>query len=273
LAIGWTVIKVGGEVLEGPVLADFAREVRGLRDVDSGALAIVHGGGPQVTELQQRLGQTPKVIAGRRVTDAAALDVLKMVVAGRLNVDLVASLVAVGIKAVGLHGASGPAIRAKKRPARIYGGAGPDPIDLGQVGDVEGFDTDLLWQIAQTGRVPVLACLGADDAGSIFNINADVVASRLATVLGARRLVLVTGAPGVLSDPDDPSSRLPRLTATEARAAIASGTVRGGMIPKIEESLAVLGKVAEVLVVGRLGPGDLARAVREPGSVGTLLTR
>lgn len=131
MAVAWTVLKVGGEVLEGPALAVFAAEVRGLRDLEpSSAIAIVHGGGPQVTELQTRLGQSPKVIAGRRATDEGALDVLKMVVAGRLNVDLVSALVGRGVPAVGLHGASGPLIRAKRRPPRVYGGAGSEPIDL-----------------------------------------------------------------------------------------------------------------------------------------------
>lgn len=269
----WTVLKVGGEVLEGEPLRTFAAEVRGLRDADtSAAIAVVHGGGPQVSALQTRLGHTPRVVAGRRVTDEPALDALVMVVAGKLNVDLVGALVAAGVPAVGLHGASGPVVRASRRPARVYSGAGPDPVDLGLVGEVEGFDLALLGLLAGAGRVPVIACLGADEAGAVYNINADVVANRLAAEVRARRLVLVTGASGVLSDPDAPATRIPRLTAAEARAAITGGAIRGGMIPKVEESLAVLDRVGEVIVVGRLVPGDLVRAVREPGSVGTVLT-
>src|SRR5690606_25739850 len=111
---------------------------RGLRVV------VVHGGGPQATELQRSLGQAPRVVGGRRITDAEALDVMKMVVAGQLNVDLCAALVAAGVRPVGLHGASGPLIREVKRPPRVVSGAGPDPTDFGLVGDVEGFDLELL---------------------------------------------------------------------------------------------------------------------------------
>ncbi len=235
-------------------------------------VAIVHGGGPQATDLQKRLGLPTTQVAGRRVTDAATLDVMKMVVAGKLNVDLCAILQAAGVSAVGLHGASGLVVRAAKRPPKVYAGAGPDPIDLGHVGDVTGFNLELLDVLWKAKFVPVIACLGADAGGGVFNINADMVGNQLAAALHADRLFLVTSAPGVLRDINDPSSRLPRLTRAEARAAIADGTVTGGMIAKLEEAIAVVDQgVGALHILGKLAAGDLVRAVREPGSVGTTL--
>lgn len=265
------VVKIGGEVVGSPEAATLAADLRVL--VDGGArIAIVHGGGPQATELQKRLGLVPTQVAGRRVTDAATLDVMKMILAGKLNVDLCATLLAAGLSPVGLHGASGHVIRATRRLPRVYPGAGPDPIDLGFVGDVTGFNLALLDALWAAHHVPVLACLGADAAGATYNINADLVGNQLAAALRAERLFLVTSTPGVLGNIDDPASRLPRLTCAEARQAIAGGAVTGGMITKLEEAMAVVDQgVGAIHILGKLAAGDLVRAVREPGSVGTTL--
>jgi acetylglutamate kinase len=268
------VVKIGGEIAQGGALRAVAADVAAL-SARGERVFLVHGGGPQATALQRALGQEPKVVAGRRITDQAALDVMKRIVAGEVNVDLCAALVAAGARPVGLHGASSLVIEAVKRPPRVVTGGGPDPIDFGLVGDVVGFRRELLELLAGAGYVPVLACLGADRAGQVLNINADIIANQLAQALAADHLVLVTGTPGVLRDLADPASRIPELTAAGARAAIGDGTVRGGMIPKVEESLAVLdsGQVGAIHIVGDLGPGDLLRAIDQPGSIGTTLAR
>jgi acetylglutamate kinase len=265
------VVKIGGEVVGSSEAAVLAADLRVL--VDGGArIAIVHGGGPQATDLQKRLGLTTTQIAGRRVTDAATLDVMKMVLAGKLNVDLCATLLAAGLSPVGLHGASGHVIRATRRPPKVYPSAGPDPIDLGFVGDVTGFNLALLETLWAANHLPVLACLGADEAGTTYNINADLVGNQLAAALHAERLFLVTSTPGVLRDVNDPSSRLTRITCAEARQAIADGIISGGMITKLEEAMAVIDQgVGAIHILGKLAAGDLVRAVREPGSVGTTL--
>ncbi len=265
------IVKIGGEVIASGEAALLAADLRALI-ADGARVAIVHGGGPQATALQKQLGIETKQVAGRRVTDAATLDVMKMVLAGKLNVDLCATLAAAGVSAVGLHGASGTVVRATRRPPKVYAGGGPDPVDMGFVGDVTGFNTALLSTLWSAGHVPVIACLGADGEGGVFNINADMVGNQLAAALRADRLFLVTSTPGVLRDVADPSSRLTRLTRDEARAAIADGTVTGGMIAKLEEAMAVVDQgVGAIHILGRLGTGDLVRAVREPGSVGTTL--
>jgi acetylglutamate kinase len=265
------VVKIGGEVIGSGEAAVLATDLRVLIDAGS-RVAIVHGGGPQATELSKQLGIKTTQLAGRRVTDAATLDVIKMVVAGKLNVDLCATLVAAGLSPIGLHGASAQTVRAVKRPPRVYQGAGPDPIDLGLVGDVTGFNLPLLVTLWSAGHVPVIACIGADGEGGVYNINADIVGNQLAAAVSAERLFLVTSAPGVLRDMNDPSSRLTRLDCAAARAAIADGTVTGGMIAKLEEAMSVIDAgVGAIHIVGKLVPGDLVRAVREPGSVGTTL--
>jgi acetylglutamate kinase len=268
------VIKLGGEVLGAKVIHDLAADVARAARVGGQRLVIVHGGGPQSTALSQRLGIEPRIVGGRRVTDQATLEVIKMVVAGQLNVDLVSALRAAGLSATGLHGAGG-LIRAHRRPPRVISGGGGAPVDLGLVGDVDGFDLALLELLERAGYLPVLACLGGAEGGQVLNINADVVASQLAAALadGSRArstvLVAVTGVGGVRRDPDDPASRLPRLTIAEARAAIAGGMVRGGMIPKLEEAFAPL--AAGVAAVHVIGPGEIAACLAAPGTVGTVL--
>lgn len=265
------VVKLGGEVVQGPHMAAIASDITKMRS-EGVPVVVVHGGGPQATELQKKLGQTPKIVGGRRVTDAETLDVMKMIVAGKVNVDLCAALVRAGAKPVGLHGASACTVLAHRRPPKVVTGGGPDPVDFGFVGDVVGVNSELIELLGGAGYVPVLACLGADASGGVFNINADAVANQVAIRLDARALVLITDVPGVLRDVADPSSRIGTMTIAEGRRAIEEGVVTKGMIPKLEESFAAIEEgVNAVHVVGRLAAGDLARAVTEPGSVGTVL--
>lgn len=250
-----TVVKLGGEVVAAPDAPQLCRDLATI----GGRLVVVHGGGPQSTALSERLGLATVKVQGRRVTDPATLDVMKMVVAGKLNVDLCALLAAAGLSPVGLH----VAVRATKLPFAAF------DADLGLVGEVTGFDLPLLELLWSAQRVPVLACLGASGDGAVYNINADTVGNQLAAALRADRLFVVTSVPGVLRDLADPASRIATMTRGEARAAIADGTITGGMIPKLEEAIAVLD--AGVRAVHILGAADLLRAVLEPGSVGTTL--
>jgi acetylglutamate kinase len=189
-------------------------------------------------------------------------------------VDLCARLLANGVMGVGLHGASGHVVQAVRRPPKVMQGAGPDPVDLGLVGDVVGFNLPLLGDLFERRYVPVIACLGCDRQGQALNINGDTVASQLAGALRADALVLVTSTPGVLRDVRDPASRIPRITRPEFERMVADGTISGGMIPKLEESFAVLeGGARSVVIVGKLAEGDLVRAVLEPGAAGTVLAR
>ena len=237
-------------------------------------VVIVHGGGPQASALQKTLGLETRMIAGRRYTDAATLDVMKYVLAGQLNVDLCARLLARGVMPVGLHGASGHMVQAVRRPPRVMQGAGPDPVDLGP-----GRRRDRL-QPGAAGR-PLRAALRAGhrlprlrpEAGRCSTSTATRWRASWPGALKADALVLVTSTPGVLRDVKDPSSRLPRIgREAEFERLVKDGTISGGMIPKLEESFAILaGGAQSVVIIGKLGPGDLARAVLEPGSAGTVL--
>jgi acetylglutamate kinase len=265
------VVKLGGEVIASGEATSIAADLRTL--IHGGAtVAVVHGGGPQATALQRQLGLATKQVAGRRITDVATLDVMKMALAGKVNVDLCAILIAGGVSAVGLHGASALVVRAERQPPTVFASEGPDPVDLGYVGRVTEFNISLLDALWQAGHTPVIACLGADRDGNVYNINADAVGNQLAAALGAERLFLVTSTTGVLRQPEDPSSRIPLLSVAQARAAIADGVVTGGMIAKLDEAIAVIDQgVGAIHIVGKLAPGDLVRAVREPGSIGTTL--
>jgi acetylglutamate kinase len=271
VSTGPVTIKVGGEVVQGPHMAAIAADIAEM--VAAGTrVVLVHGGGPQATDLQKRLGQTPTIIGGRRVTDEGTLEVMKMIVAGKVNVDLCSALVAAGAKPVGLHGASSLTVKAVRRPPKVVTGGGPDPVDFGFVGDVVGVNAELVELLAGSGYVPVVACLGADEKGAVYNINADAVANQLAIRLDARALVLVTDVPAVLRDVNDPSSRIGRMTVADGKRAIEEGVVTKGMIPKLEESFASIAQgVRAVHIVGKLSRGDLAKAVSDPGSVGTVL--
>jgi len=265
------VIKLGGEVVQGPSMAIIAADVAEMRAAGV-PVVIVHGGGPQATDLQKRLGQTPKIVGGRRITDGDTLEVMKMTVAGKVNVDLCAALVAAGVKPVGLHGASACTVLATRRPPKLVTGGGDEPVDFGFVGDVIGVNEALINLLTGDGYVPVLACLGADQRGGVYNINADAVANQVAIRLDAGALVLVTDVPGVMRDIKDPSSRIGRMTLADGQQAIADGVVTKGMIPKLEESFAAIAEgVRAVHIVGNLAKGDLARAVANPGAVGTVL--
>lgn len=270
MALTSLVIKVGGEAIADPAIrARVATDLATLQR--SASVVVVHGGGSQASELAARLGVERTVVAGRRITDAQTLEVMKMAVAGQAGTDLAAALHAAGASALPTTGVAG-LIRAAKRPPRVVAGGGDEPIDFGHVGDVVDVDAARLGFLLGAGLMPVIGCLASDEAGRVYNINADIIATRVADAMAAP-LILLTGAPGVLADPDDPSSRLPRLTSGEFQARVADGTIRGGMLPKLEESFRTLaaGAVPVILILPADQPGAIAKALAEPGAVGTAL--
>ncbi|HEX5753212.1 MAG TPA: acetylglutamate kinase [Archangium sp.] len=271
----WFVVKIGGELaMDKPKLAaSVGAAVRAF--LDAGVrVAVIHGGGPQATEMQKRLGLQPKMVAGRRYTDEATLEVMKMTLAGQVSVDVASAFRIAGVPALCTTGMSAGLIDAKRRPPKVMSGAGPDPVDLGLVGDVTGVNTEAFQRISDAGFVPVLGSLSGDAQGNVFNVNADTVATRVAAKLGAAKLFLVSNVPGVLANKDDPSTRLPTLTPAEARAKIASGVIQGGMIPKVEESLEMLEEGIEAIHIVGISPNDaVLREAEKAGSQGTAFLR
>lgn len=272
------LLKLGGEVVaDDGALMNVLTDVRALSDA-GWRLVVCHGGGPQAGELQERLGLPTVKVGGRRVTDAPTLQIMKQVLAGEVSVDLVAAAVAAGLPAVGVSGVSCGLVTAHRRPPARVSGGGDEPVDFGFVGDIDEIRPALLRHLWEGGYLPVLNSLGLDGSPDperptrqVYNINADTVASAVAGALGVDHLFLVTGIGGVMRDKDDPSTRIPVLHASEARQAIADGTVVGGMIPKIEEALDNLRHgIGAVHILGP-GAGCLQQAARRPGQQGTAL--
>lgn len=271
------VLKLGGDVVaDGPGLAAVLADVQAL--VDEGwRLLVCHGGGPQAGALQARLGVPKVMVGGRRVTDEPTLQIMKQVLAGEVNVDLVAAAVEAGLPAVGLSGVSCGLVTAHRRPPISVPGH-DEPVDFGLVGRVDEVRGALLHHLWAGGYVPVLNTLGLDGqrhpqrpTRQVYNINADTVASAVAAALGVDHLFLVTAIGGVMRDKDDPSTRIEVLRASQARAAIADGTIVGGMIPKIEEALHNLARgIGAVHIIGP-GAGCLRGAAQRPGGQGTAL--
>lgn len=266
------VLKIGGELIADPARrAWVASELAALVRL-GGSAVVVHGGGPQATALTTRLGLEPNVVGGRRITSPEVLEVMKMTLAGQVSVDLAAACRAAGVRALGLAGVSAGLVRAKKRPPRVVSGCGDAPIDFGEVGDVTGVDAEALMALVGAGFVPLVSSLGADDAGRVLNINADIVANDVALAVRAPALVMLTGVNGVLRDLNDPLSRYPVLTVAEAKGLIADGTVKGGMIPKLEESFRLLDKgVGRVCILEAGRPGALSAVLSGSTEQGTVL--
>lgn len=246
------VVKLGGAILAD---ADAVATVwAGVGALDA-PVVLVHGGGPQATALARRLGHEPRIVAGRRVTSDLDLDVMLWTLRGELNARLVASGRRAGVRAVGVSGADGGLVRVHRRPPRDVDG---ETVDFGHVGDVDGVDPALVETLLGAGFAPVVATVCADDAGALYNVNADTVAFELAAALGAGRLDLVTEAGGVRRDAADPRSHLDRLTAAEVAAGVAAGWIAGGMRPKLEVARAALRRGVPAVRV--CAPADLADA-------------
>jgi acetylglutamate kinase len=204
---------------------------------------VVHGGGKQLTELASKLGVEQTIIEGRRVTDDATLEMAKMIFAGKINTDILASLRHRGIEAVGLSGVDGNIVHAERRPPKeiLNRETGVRAqVDFGHVGDVVSINSRLLMVLLDHGYLPVISSLGADDDGMVFNINADTVASEIAVQLQAEKLILLSDVDGIYLKAGEPETKLSRLTAAEAEELVNSGTATGGMIPKLQSIAALL---------------------------------
>ena len=265
------VVKLGGDVVRDPeALAGLCEDLAEAHR-EGRFIVLVHGGGPQATALMRRLGLEPSFASGRRITDGPTLEAVRMAVAGMVSTELAAALSAAGVDAVATTGVSANLVRATKRPPRVIPGAGPDPIDFGLVGDVTEVRHERLRALYEAGFLPVLGCLAFEpETSRMLNVNADVVAADVARTLGAEALVGVSGVPGVLRDPEDLGSRIPRLNRAEAMAAIDDGTVKGGMIAKLDEALRALSiGVPRVVITGPPRRNLLSESLDGSGRAGT----
>ena len=262
------VIKYGGNAMTDDRLKQcFASDVVMLKLVGMNPV-VVHGGGPQIDELLKRVGKKGEFIQGMRVTDAETMEVVEMVLGGQVNKEIVNLINQRGGKAVGLTGKDGAFIRAKKllMPNKDKP---EDLLDIGQVGEIVAIDPSLIALLDSGDFIPVIAPIGVGDAGETYNINADVVAGKIAEVLRAEKLVMLTNTPGVL---DKNGRLLTGLTARQIDELFADGTISGGMLPKIASALdAAKGGVNAVHIIdGRVDHCLLLEILTDAG-VGTMI--
>ena len=237
------VVKLSGKVTEEHInLTSLTEELALLHQVGI-RICVVHGGGKQLTDLASKLGVEQTIIEGRRVTDDATLEMAKMVFAGKINTDILASLRQRGIEAVGLSGVDANIIHAERRPPKeiVNRETGVSAqVDFGHVGDVVQINSRLLMVLLDHGYLPVISSLGADDDGMVFNINADTVATEIAVQLKAEKLILLSDVDGIYLRAGEPDTKLSRVTAAEADELIAKGAATGGMIPKLQNITTLL---------------------------------
>jgi acetylglutamate kinase len=245
------VVKYGGNALAGSeddALALFAQDVVLMRQVGMKPV-VVHGGGPQISDLMSRLGKQPVFRDGLRVTDAETVDIVRMVLVGQVNPQLVAAINVHGALAVGISGQDAGLIQAVARDPR-----------LGFVGDIDAVRPQILVDLLDDGFIPVVATVGTSTSGQPYNINADTVAGAIAEALGAEKLVYLTDIEGIRRDPQDPSTLVRQTTADELDRLVADGSIAGGMIPKVESCIGAVrhgvrrahildGRIAHVLLL------------------------
>jgi len=261
------VVKYGGNAMTDDALkASFAHDVALLKVVGMNPV-VVHGGGPQIEEMLTKLGKKGEFIQGMRVTDRETMDIVEMVLGGQVNKEVVELINQAGGKAVGLTGQDGGFIRARKLrlPAKDNNGG----IDLGQVGEIESIDPLVINALEQGGFIPVVAPIGTGADGTTYNINADLVAGKLAEVLRAEKLVVLTNTPGVL---DKEGKLLTGLTPKKIDELVSKGVISGGMIPKIGSALdAARNGVKSVHIIDGRVPHALLLEVLTDEGVGTLI--
>jgi acetylglutamate kinase len=266
------VLKAGGEIFASlEATRALVEQIAILHQVGI-RIVLVHGGGPQSTKLSEALGLSTQFIQGRRVTDEQALEVATMVLNGQINTRILAACRDLDLPAVGISGVDAGLIRAHKRPPVNVEGHSGGPVDYGFVGDIDSVDADVLRTQLDSGLVPVISPLSADKAGVLLNINADTVAAALAAALGAEKLILATGAPGILEDRNDPSSVVSFIDLAGLHRLRASGSLAEGMLPKAAAiEAAIKGGVPRVHVISYKLPDSLLLEIFTNEGTGTLV--
>lgn len=255
------VVKYGGNAMINQHLKEQVMEDIVLLHLIGVKVVLVHGGGPEISELMEKLGKEPKFIDGLRVTDKETIDIVQMVLAGKVNKSLVNFLEMKGGKAMGISGMDGHLIEAKMKDER-----------LGYVGSITNVNIECVEDLLQKGYIPVISTIGCDAEGNAYNINGDTAAARIAGALGAERLIMMTDIAGLLKDKDDPSTLIPEVTISEAKKLMEDGVIQGGMIPKIKCCIDAIGHGVKNVVImdGRIPHSILMEILTDEGA-GTMV--
>jgi len=267
------VIKYGGAAMtEEDLKRSFCQDVTLLKFIGLNPV-VVHGGGPQIGSVLKRMGKESTFIQGMRVTDEETMDVVEMVLSGTVNAEIVSTINALGGKAVGLSGKDGNLLRAKKLKLKSVpaGGERARTIDLGRVGEVDAVDPTVITALTKADFIPVIAPVGVDEKGHTYNVNADLVAGKVAAALAAEKLILLTGVEGVL---DAEGKLLSALIVDDVKRLVQEGVIKGGMIPKVECCITALheGVQATHVIDGRVPHAVLLEIFTDVG-IGTQITR
>ncbi len=255
------VVKYGGNAMINETLKQQVMEDIVLLWLIGVRIVLVHGGGPEISELMSKLGKKPEFVDGLRVTDKETVDIVQMVLAGKINKTLVNLLEMKGGKAMGISGMDGCLIEARMKDER-----------LGYVGEITKVNIDPVIDLLEKGYIPVISTIGCDREGNAYNINGDTAAAYIAGALGAERLIMMTDIAGILRDKDDVSTLIPLMTVSEAAKLREEGVISGGMIPKVECCIEALGEgVNKVIIMdGRVPHSILMELLTDEGA-GTML--
>src|SRR5580700_7256921 len=265
------VVKVGGGVFADAEATRVLVEQIAILHYFGVRVVLVHGGGPQLTEVAAALGVPTRLVQGRRITDEKSIEVTAMVLNGLINTRVLAICRDLDIEAVGISGVDAGLVRAHRR-APVAVGAGGELVDFGFVGDIDSIDPGVIKKLLDNGLMPVVSPLSADDKGVLLNINADTVAAALGAALGAEKLILCTGAPGVLGDVNDPGSLISYTDLPGLEKMKAEGRILDGMLPKVKAiGDALRGGVRRVHVVSYKAPEGILGEVFTNEGTGTMI--
>lgn len=257
------VVKYGGnaminEELKQAVMSDIV-----LLSLVGVKVVLVHGGGPELTDMLKRIGKESKFVNGLRYTDKETAIVAQMVLGGKVNKELVAHICKIGGRALGLTGIDDKMFDVEKVKS---------DVDLGYVGDVKAVNTDVIETMLENRFIPVVATVGMNDDGTVFNINADTAAAAIASALKAENIILLTDIPGLLRDVNDPSTLIPVITVDQIPVLMEEGVIKGGMIPKIECTVnAIKGGVKKAVIIDGRTPHSIIIEVLSDSGVGTMI--
>lgn len=270
------MIKYGGHaMIDSNAKSSTARDTVLLKYVGMQPI-VTHGGGPEISRSMNKLGKEPQFIEGLRVTDQETMNIVKMVLVGEINTEIVSNICLHGGKGVGLSGKDNHLIKARKRAPQVVVDNNGDEkmVDLGLVGEIKSINTEIIDVLTSNDYIPIISPIGVDDSGSTLNLNADTVAGDLASHLGAEKLIILTDVPGILEDPDDPESLIRKVNIDETLELIDQGIVRDGMLPKVLTCMEAIknGVSSTHIIDGRIKHSVLLEIFTKSG-IGTMITK
>jgi len=271
------MIKYGGHaMIDAAAKSSTARDTVLLKYVGMKPI-VVHGGGPEISRSMSKLGKEPKFIGGLRVTDQETMDIVKMVLVGKINTEIVANIGLHGGKGVGLSGKDNLLLKARKRSPQVVVNqeTGEEQmVDLGLVGEIESINPEILDVLTENNYIPVISPIGVDDRAETLNLNADTVAGEVGGEVGAEKLIILTDVPGILRDPSNKKSLIKKATIAQVMELIEDGTVRDGMLPKVLTCISALenGVKSAHIIDGRVKHSILLEIFTKKG-IGTMITK